>query len=128
MQLPHSITPPQPSEIGPQFAPAIAHVRRTHAVPASRGTVDEPHTLGRPPPPQLCPTGQLPHSRSPPQPSETGPQFAPAIAHVRGTQPEDPPQRLGTPPPPQVCGAAHVPQLRMTPQPSPIGPQLAPAD
>jgi hypothetical protein len=35
--------------------------------------------------------------------------LAPAIAQVRGVQPDMPPQRLGIPPPPQVCGAAQVP-------------------
>ena len=65
---------------------------------------------------------------SPPHPSETGPQFAPAIAHVRGTQPDVPPHRLGIPPPPQVCGDVHEPQLMIPPQPSPTGPQVAPAD
>ncbi len=126
--MPHSRTPPQPSDTGPQFAPAIAQVRRTHTVEASKVTVEAPQTLGRPPPPQLSPVAQLPHSRRPPQPSDTGPQFAPAIAQVRGVQPDVPPQRLGIPPPPQVCGAVQDPQLMIPPQPSPMGPQVAPAD
>ncbi len=108
-QVPHVSSPPQPSDTGPQSAPALAQVRRTHPGPASNLAPGEPQTLGIPPPPQVAPGAQAPHSRSPPHPSETGPQLAPAIAQVRGVQPDMPPQRLGIPPPPQVCGAAQVP-------------------
>lgn len=43
------------------------------------------------------------HWSVPPQPSGTGPQVAPASAHVRGVQP----QARGVPPPPQVAGVVH---------------------
>ncbi len=108
-QVPHIRSPPHPSLTGPQSAPASAQVRRTHPTPASKVALGAPQTLGVPPPPQVVPAAQVPHSRSPPQPSLTGPQLAPAIAHVRGVQPDMPPQRLGMPPPPQVSGAAQVP-------------------
>src|SRR4051812_38682339 len=36
-----------------------------------------PHWLGMPPPPQVCPFGQFPQSREPPQPSPAGPQPMP---------------------------------------------------
>ena len=126
MHVPHCTTPPQPSAIGPQFAPTLAHVFGAHAVP--------PQTLGVPPPPQDLGTAHVPQvGRSPPQPSATGPQFAPTLAHVLGVQAGPPstvpgtpvPHRLG-PAPPQISPAAvlHVPQLAMTPpQPSPAGPQ-----
>ena len=67
----------------------------------------------------------MPHMRSPPQPSDTGPQLAIALAHVRGTHRPAPPHWLAVPPPPQVCGAAQVPHMRSPPQPSDTGPQLA---
>jgi hypothetical protein len=89
-QVPHVNNPPQPSETGPQLSPSPAQVRRTHAAPAST-TPPTPHTLGRPPPPQVWPAAQVPHINNPPQPSETGPQFTPSPAHVRGTHALDPP-------------------------------------
>jgi hypothetical protein len=106
-QVPHIRSPPQPSATGPQLALALPHVRGTHDRPASAAP-PEPHTLARPPPPQVVPAGQVPHIRRPPQPSATGPQLAAALPHVRGTHAlpasEVPPvpQMLGRPPPPQV--------------------------
>jgi hypothetical protein len=126
-QSPHISSPPQPSETGPQVAPALAHVRRTQAAAASPAP-PAPHAPGLPPPPQLWPSGQAPQSSSPPQPSPAGPQPRFCDEQVRGTQPDVPPHWLSRPPPPQVCGAAQVPQFRTPPQPSPIGPQVAPAE
>jgi hypothetical protein len=100
-QVPHIRSPPQPSATAPQLAPALAQVLRTHATAASVAPPD-PHIPGRPPPPQLCPSGQLPQSSCPPQPSPAGPQLTPSAAQVRGTQPEVPPHWLSRPPPPQV--------------------------
>jgi hypothetical protein len=62
--------------------------------------VPVPHTDGRTAP-QVCPGGHAPHWTSPPHPSATGPQFAPAAVHVRGTQ-VGAPHTLARPPPPQV--------------------------
>jgi hypothetical protein len=45
-----------------------------------------PHTLGMPPPPQVCGAAQLPQLSVPPQPSDTVPQFFPCALHVVGTQ------------------------------------------
>src|SRR5262245_55921831 len=85
VQLPHWRSPPQPSATGPQFAPASAQVRGVQrgasAPPSAAAPV--PHTLG-PPPPQVWPVGQAPQSSRLPQPSATGPQFAPTWAQVRG--------------------------------------------
>src|SRR5580700_2988253 len=67
---------------------------------------------------------QLPHSRSPPQPSAAGPQLSPSPAQVFGVHMV--PQAPGTPPPPQVRGAVQVPQSSMLPQLSPAGPQVMP--
>jgi hypothetical protein len=84
-----------------------------------------PHLLGVPLPPQVSGSVHVPHWTTPPQPSEIGPQSAPAWAQVLGVQ-MAPPHLLGSPPPPHVCGGVHVPHWMMPPQPSPIGPQLAP--
>jgi hypothetical protein len=43
-----------------------------------------PHVLGVPAPPHVFGWLHVPHESSPPQPSATGPQFAPALAHVLG--------------------------------------------
>src|SRR5262249_45704781 len=71
----------------------------------------------------VIPLPQVPQSSTPPQPSLTLPQPAPADPHVSGVHP----QRPGAPPPPQVAGAVHDPQSIMLPLPSAIGPQFAPA-
>ena len=41
-----------------------------------------PHLPGVPPPPQVCPLGQLPQSSVPPQPSPAGPHLMPCAAQV----------------------------------------------
>jgi|SRR5580704_9278235 hypothetical protein len=46
-----------------------------------------PQTLGVPPPPQVEGALQVPHSSSPPQPSEAVPQKIPSSAQVNGVQP-----------------------------------------
>jgi hypothetical protein len=121
--VPHIRSPPQPSDTGPQVAPALAQVRGTHALLPPPGT---PHTLARPPPPQASAPAQVPHISSPPQPSATGPQVAPALAQVRGTH-ALPPQRPGAPPPPQLWPAGQEPHISSPPQPSETAPQVAPA-
>lgn len=126
VQVPHINNPPHPSDTGPHVAPTLAQVRATHTTDASPAP-PTPHTLARPPPPQLCPVGQLPQSSRPPQPSPAGPQLTPIIAQVRGVQPMLPPHWLKRPPPPQVCGAAQSPHWTTPPQPSPMGPHVAPA-
>jgi hypothetical protein len=93
----------------PQVAPAAAHV------------VGVQHwwlTV------QLCPVGHWPQATTPPQPSDSVPQFSPAGHVVRGTQPV--PHWLDVPPPPHVSGALHVPQFRVPQQPSGMTPQVAP--
>jgi hypothetical protein len=45
-----------------------------------------PHWLAIPPPPHVWGAVHTPHWMIPPQPSATGPQFAPAWTHVRGVQ------------------------------------------
>jgi hypothetical protein len=51
----------------------------------------------------------VPQWRSPPQPSATGPQLAPADAQVFGVQWSFPPHTFGVPPPPQYSGEVHAP-------------------
>jgi hypothetical protein len=51
--------------------------------------VPEPHLLFV----HVCPLGQVPQSRVPPQPSERAPQVAPFAEHVVGVQP---PEHEGT--------------------------------
>src|SRR5689334_17402548 len=83
-----------------------------------------PQMLGAPTPPQVCPSGQVPHSITPPQPSPAAPQSKPSdwhVAGVQGTVPE--PHTLG-PPAPQVWPLVHIPQSMRLPQPSPVLPQL----
>jgi hypothetical protein len=130
--VPQFRAPPQPSPMGPQFAPRSAHVRGLHvmlpsATPPSGEMYVTPQTLAVPPPPHVCPAAQPPQFRMPPQPSPIGPQFAPAVAHVSGVQPPtELPQTLGVPAPPQMSGFAHVPQSSSPPHPSATGPQFAP--
>ena len=70
----------RPIGIGPHPAFAPVHVWGTQAaVP--------PHTLGLPPPPQVLGAVQLPHCRTLPHPSPTGPQSAPRSEQVRAMQP-----------------------------------------
>src|SRR5438552_958456 len=91
------------------------HSRLMHEVPPP-----PPPTLGVPPPPQVWGAVHVPQSLvRPPHPSETGPQFAPDVAHVflmHGEVLE--PQTLGLPPPPHVRGALHEPHVTRPPQPS----------
>jgi hypothetical protein len=83
--------------------------------PPSGSTFLAPHTLGWPPPPHSSPAGHdppsTPQETDPPHPSETTPQFIPALQDVTGVHPAFPPQLLGVPPPPHVAGALHVPQV-----------------
>ena len=65
-----------------RFAARVAsgHILR------SRVCALPPQTLAVPPPPQVCGAAQVPHWRTLPQPSPTGPQLAPSCAHVFGVQ------------------------------------------
>jgi hypothetical protein len=84
-----------------------------------------PQTLGISAP-QVLGKLQLPHCRSPPQPSATGPHaLGPKSAHVFALH-DGAPQTPDMPPPPHAAGGAHVPQSSTFPQPSPAGPQLNP--
>ena len=86
------------------------------------------HVFATPPPPQVWPEGQVPQlGVSPPQPSPTTPQVAPAWRQVRGVHDPLPlpPHVNSAPPPPQVAGGVHVPQSITLPQPSPTGPHVA---
>jgi hypothetical protein len=85
-------------------------------------------TPGAPPPPQSCPTGQVPQLSGSPHPSPAGPQLKPCDAQVAGMQPSFPPQTPGVPPPPQLSGFLQRPHSMRCPQPSPAGPQLMPSD
>ncbi len=85
-----------------------------------------PQTLAVPPPPHVSGEAHEPHWMIPPQPSATGPQFAPASWQVRGWQLGDP-HWFGVPPPPHVALPLHVPQSFVSPpQPSASTPQVAP--
>src|SRR5438045_1423101 len=102
-QPPQSCCPPQPSPTVPQYLPfACWQAMGVHA-PESGA---EPHTLGMPSPPQVCPVGHMPQSCLPPQPLPTMPQYWPlAFEHCVGVQaPESvaAPQTPGRPAPPQV--------------------------
>jgi hypothetical protein len=110
------VRPPQPSETCPQVPLGkSAQVFFTHAG-------GPPQTLATPPPPQVCPVGQVPQLVvRPPQPSGIGPQVPAGNAvqflgvHAGGA----PPQTLATPPPPQMLPPVQVPQLAVSaPQPS----------
>jgi hypothetical protein len=84
--------------------------------------VGAPHWKATPPPPQLCPVGQVPQFSMLPQPSGYWPQLSPLGHFVSGVQ-FPPPHWLATPPPPHVCPVGQVPQLTvMPPQPSLCGP------
>jgi hypothetical protein len=63
-----------------QFSPVAQSLFVAH-VP------EPPHWFGVPPPPQVKGAVHVPQSRLPPQPSESDPHPAPALAHVVGTQP-----------------------------------------
>jgi hypothetical protein len=77
-----------------------------------------PQTLGVPPPPHVWGGVQVPQSRSPPQPSATGPQFAPTCWHVSFVQFGEA-HWFEMPPPPHVAPFWHVPQTAVSPpQPS----------
>ncbi len=69
VQLPHSITLPQPSPAGPQWRPWSAQVCGWHA--------GEPQAPAVPLPPQVVPAGHIPQSSVPPQPSPAGPHESP---------------------------------------------------
>src|SRR5262249_2127156 len=66
---------------------------------------------------------QVPHWRSPPQPSPAGPHWMPSWAQVFGVH-IGMPHTLGTPPPPQVWPIGQLPHWMMLPQPSFAGPQV----
>jgi hypothetical protein len=77
-----------------------------------------------PPPPQVQPLWQSPHSRVPPQPSPILPQnWPPVTVQVSGTH-----EALAQTPLVQVSSDAQPPQARLRPQPSPIVPQNLPAE
>jgi hypothetical protein len=118
-QVPQLIALPHPSPAGPQPIFCTPHDRGTHAPPSGA-----PHCPEMPPPPQVSPVGQVPHSIALPHPSPAGPQPIFCTPHDRGTHapPSGAPHCPGTPPPPQVCPAGQVPQFRAFPQPSPAGP------
>src|SRR5262249_34039569 len=84
-----------------------------------------PHTLGTPPPPQVCGAVQTPQVSVPPQPSGIVPQFFPCAAHVVGVH-AAPPQTFATPPPPHGWGAVQAPHLGVPPQPFAMLPQFLP--
>src|SRR3954454_23266448 len=130
--------PPQPSPMVPQYcAPPDWQVSRMQ--PAGGGA---PQIPASPPPPQLCPAGQVPQSMVLPQPSPTSPQYWPfGHWHITDMQPAiggDPqtpgmrpatgadPQPPGMPPPPQLWPLGQPPQSRVLPQPSPTTPQYLP--
>jgi hypothetical protein len=129
-----AMRPPHPSACWPQREETLGslHVFGTHGAAP-------PQTLGVPPPPHDWPAGQLaPHCMTPPQPSATSPQFAPACAQVRGVQPPEVPVEpsesgtrfpgdvasKGSPPSPAAPLKPPVPPL--LPQPLPRRP-IAPA-
>lgn len=111
---PQSRRPPQPSEIGPQFAPACAHVRGVHA------WTQTPFLHESAP-------SQLPQSGvSPPHPSATWPHVAPSSLHVRGVHGIFP-HLPGTPPAPQPMPGGQSPHCTSPPQVSAVGPHSTPS-
>lgn len=108
--MPHWRSPPQPSAICPQFAPACSHVRGTHA-----GAPHLPFTHG-----VFAGHAQF---RIAPQPSATGPHDEPGAGagHCAGWQAPIP-QTFGVPPPPQVVPPWQGGQTTVPPQPSAIVP------
>jgi hypothetical protein len=108
-QDPQSSTLPQPSEMLPQVAPALAHVVGA-----------QPQALFE----HVCPGGHEPQSTTLPQPSEMLPQLEPVFAQVVGMHAAEP--QRSKPPPPQTWPAGHRPQSRNPPQPSGTLPHIAP--
>ncbi len=123
---PPAIKLPQPSPAGPQDRCCAAQVCGTQA-PESGA----PQVPGLPPPPQVCPLGQLPQPPAIklPQPSPAGPHERCCSAQVRGTHtpPSGVPQTPGVPPPPHVSPVGHEPQSSALPQPSLLGPHVSPS-
>lgn len=111
---PQSTRPPQPSEMGPQFAPTCAHVRGVHASTQTPFEQDWAPWQS----PQLG-------VRSP-QPSATWPHVAPRSLHVRGAHGIFP-HLPGTPPAPQPMPAGQSPHCTRPPQESALGPHSTPS-
>lgn len=73
---PHSMSPPQPSAMGPQFAPAASHVRGVQCMPVSAGPESE---TAPSPSPESVPTG----GRSDPQPAAiSAKEISPLAGHA----------------------------------------------
>jgi hypothetical protein len=95
---PHWIKPPHPSGTKPQLRPA-------HAVAALAGwhCAFPPQTFATPPPPQTAGVAHVPQfAVSPPQPSDTWPQFLPKSEQVLGVH--VPPSAPAIVPPPHTLG------------------------
>jgi hypothetical protein len=87
VQVPHWISPPQPSLAGPQLSPQSAHVFGVQLLLP-------PQLLALPPPPHVAGALQLPHWITPPHPSPIGPQLTASSVHVAGTHCPKPPEPL----------------------------------
>jgi hypothetical protein len=103
---------PQPSDVGPQVAPASAQDFGSHGL--------VPHRFG-PSPPHIAGAVHALQSTMPPQPSGKRPQFAFNASHVFGLHP----QRFGTFAPQVVPGSRQSPHSTALPQPSEIVPHSA---
>lgn len=121
----------------PCAAPAVTHIEPEQVYPVAQSDAAEQvvlhgaaHLPTLPPPPQVWPTGHVPHAIVLPQPSVVVPQKIPWLAHVEGEhvvpEPVGAPHLNGVPPPPQVVPDVHAPQLMRPPQPSPTMPHEAP--
>lgn len=89
-QVPHWMTPPQPSPAAPQFTPRSAQVMGVHG--------GAPQTLATPPPPQVSLPAQVPQARLWPQPSSMFPQSTAASPQVRVTHEPVEPELPDVPP------------------------------
>ncbi|HUB06769.1 MAG TPA: hypothetical protein VMB50_07205, partial [Myxococcales bacterium] len=85
-----------------------------------------PQTLGWPPPPQVSGAWQLPHWRTPLQPSPMGPQLAPTEAQLRRPQPPSLGPPVEPPPPVLLPPPVVMPPLVEPPLPLPPDDELLP--
>src|SRR5262245_27259998 len=101
LHCPHWSVMPQPLGMVSQFLCSAAHVVGVHGA--------APQIFG-PPPPHICPGGQLPHAWTFPQLSVSMPHL-PWQAFGLGVRP----QTCSVPPPPHVSGALHPPHSTVPP-------------
>src|ERR1022692_4918481 len=84
---PHTMTPPQPSEMVPQSRPATQVVAGVQAIAPHWFGPPAPPSAGEPP--QNTPASHVPHRSTPPQPSGALPHCKPCPLQVSGWHPHE---------------------------------------